>query len=322
MPNQIVQRLRRRFVGLGIALPILMLGIFSTGCTTNAATGESRLMLGYMSRGQQIALGEQALPELTKEYGGRVPSPALQGYINEIGNKLAATTEADNPSLPWEFTLLDSPVINAFALPGGKVFISRALAEKMTNEAQLAGVLGHEIGHVTAEHIAERVQAQTGTTLLGQLLSAAAGAGDSAALQQLTDAVVGYGGQGYLLHFGRGQELEADKLGMRYMARAGYDPVAQRQVMTILAEASKGPRPPEIMSTHPYPQSRIKQIDELLRTTYADVTGTPSHGLYADRFRRRFLDPISKLPAPKADAGNTGVVNVAWCSVCASRIPD
>jgi len=286
------------------------------GCVVNEATGESRLSLAYMSREQQIALGAEAQPALTEEYGGKTPSAPVQAYVTEIGAKLAKHTEADNPSLPWEFTLLDSPVINAFALPGGKVFMSRGLAEKMSNEAQLAGVLGHEIGHVTAEHVAERVQAATGASVLAQLLSIAAGAGESAALQQLTDVVVGYGGQGYLLKFGRDQELEADALGMRYMARAGYDPVGQRQVMQILAKAAEGPRPPEFFSTHPNPESRIAQIDDLLATTYADITGKKSHGLFADRYKKRFLDPVSKLPPAQASSGRVGLAPEAWCAIC------
>lgn len=288
----------------------------SGGCTTNAATGESRLSLGYLSRGQQIALGTDAMPQLTQEYGGVVPSAEIAGYVTSLGMKLASETEADNPELPWEFTMLDSPVINAFALPGGKVFMSRGLAEKMTNEAQLAGVLGHEIGHVTAEHVAERIQASTGTSLLAQIASVAAGFGDSAAIQQLTDVVVGYGGQGYLLKFGRSQELEADTLGMRYMTRAGFDPAGQRQVMEILAAESEGARQPEWSSTHPHPESRIELIDELLRTEYAGVTGTSQVGLFADRFRSRFLQPISRVPQPSADAGRRGVTAFAWCGVC------
>jgi predicted Zn-dependent protease len=302
-----------RVAGVGL---LSFVGALLGGCTTNAATGESRLAIGYLSRGEQIALGEEAMPQLTNEYGGEVASPRIAAYITEVGKRLAEQTEAENPQLPWEFTLLDSPVINAFALPGGKVFMSRGLAEKMTNEAQLAGVLGHEVGHVTAEHVAERIQAATGTSLLGAIASTAAGLGDSAALQQLTDVVVGYGGQGYLLKFGRSQELEADALGMRYMTRAGYDPVGQRQVMEILAAESGAGRPPEWASTHPYPESRIGQIDDLLRTTYAGVTGTGQVNLHEDRFRTRFLDPIGAMPPASADGARRGVAAFAWCALC------
>lgn len=321
MNNRTMQRMRWNVCRAGLVVLLAVSGAGLTGCITNPATGGSRLALGYMSREQQIAIGEDAQPVLTEEYGGKTPSPALQSYVTEIGARLAAETEADNPTLPWEFTLLDSPVINAFALPGGKVFISRGLAERFTNEAQLAGVLGHEIGHVTAEHVPERIQAHTGTALLASILSAVAGAGDSGAIQQLTDVVVGYGGQGYLLSFGRSQELQADMLGMRYMTRAGYDPAAQRQVMEILAEAMAGPRPPEFFSTHPHPESRIAQIDELLATEYADVTGTGTHQLYPGRYRQRFLDPVSTLPPAKADAGGRGMARFAWCAICAAQSP-
>jgi predicted Zn-dependent protease len=289
----------RLVLAIGAALTAFV-GPMLGGCTTNAATGESRLAVGYLSRGQQIALGEDAQPQLTAEYGGAIADERIAAYVSGVGNRIAEHTEAENPDLPWEFTLLDSPVINAFALPGGKVFMSRGLAEAMTSEAQLAGVLGHEIGHVTAEHVAERIQTATGTSLLASIASAAAGLGESAMIQQLTDMVVGYGGQGYLLSFGRGQELEADKLGMRYMTRAGYDPVGQREVMEILAnKSSSGARQPEFLSTHPHPMSRIEQIDELLATTYRGVTGTDKVGHHPERFQRRFLEPVSRLPAPR-----------------------
>lgn len=294
----------------GVAIVVAGLAAGVGGCQTNAATGESRLSLGHMSREQQIALGAEAQPQLTQEYGGEVANRSVAAYVTEIGEKLAAKTEADNPSLPWEFTLLDSDVINAFALPGGKVFMSRGLAEKMTNEAQLAGVLGHEIGHVTAEHVAERVQAATGVQILGGVLGVI---GDGGAIAQMSQAVVGYGGQGYLLQFGRGQELEADRLGMRYMARAGYDPVGQRQVMQILEESMGGARPPEWMSTHPYPESRIEQIDRLLATEYRDVTGKAGVGLFKGRFQREFLSQIAAMPEP---LHRSGVVGPAWCAVC------
>lgn len=308
----------RRLAPLAGALLCAFVGPLLTGCTTNAATGESRFLVGYLSTSQQIALGEDAQPQLTQEYGGTVPAPAINAYVEQVGMRMVPHTEADNPNLPWEFTLLDSPVINAFALPGGKVFMSRGLAEQMTNEAQLAGVLGHEIGHVTAEHVPERMQASMGASLLASVASAAAGLGDSAAIQQLTDVVVGYGGQGYLLKFGRDQELEADMLGMRYMTRAGYDPEGQRQVMQILAEAGSGARSPEFLSTHPHPESRIAQIDDLLATTYADVTGTNQVQFYESRYRTQFLEPIARVPAATGDSGGErrGVAAFAWCSVC------
>jgi predicted Zn-dependent protease len=110
-----------------------------------------------LSRSQEIAMGTEAQPQLTEQYGGEVADQIATGYVTEVGQAMAALTEGDYPSLPWEFTLLDSDVINAFALPGGKVFLSRGLAARMRDEAQMAGVIGHEIGHVTARHINDRV---------------------------------------------------------------------------------------------------------------------------------------------------------------------
>jgi predicted Zn-dependent protease len=130
------------------------------GCTENKATGKKIFTLG-MTRNEEIALGSEAAPGFTKEYGGKVPSEPLQQYVSNIGHKMAKETEDKNPSLPWEFTLLNTDVVNAFALPGGKVFFTRGLAEKLTDESQMAGVMGHEIGHVTAQHGAQRIASQT-----------------------------------------------------------------------------------------------------------------------------------------------------------------
>ena len=126
-----------------------------SACSTNQTTG--RKQLNVLSRDQEVALGASEGPKLTQEFGGEVQSPALRGYIDEVGQKLKNQTEGDGPSRAWTYTLLESYVINAFALPGERVFISRALADKLTTEAQLAGVLGHETGHVMARHTSERV---------------------------------------------------------------------------------------------------------------------------------------------------------------------
>ena len=306
---------RKTRFGTGLArFGVVMLGVvamaWQAGCQVNAATGRSQFL--PITTQQEIALGTEAMGQLTEEYGGEVSDRALQQYVTEIGLAMAAKTEGDNPDLPWEFTLLDSDVINAFALPGGKVFMSRGLAERMTNEAQLAGVLGHEIGHVTARHVGERIGQSMGMEMLIRVAGAVAN-GSESAVGQYIPAVLGYGGQGYLLKFGRDQELESDALGMRYMTRAGYDPVGQRQVMEILAEASSGARQPEFLSTHPHPESRIGQIDQLLATEYRDLTGVRT---FEGRFKRKFLNRISQLP-PAPDTGRGGVLAAAWCSVCA-----
>ncbi|MCA9311560.1 MAG: M48 family metalloprotease [Phycisphaerales bacterium] len=286
------------------------------GCTTNAATGRSQFNL--LSRSEEIALGEQSMEELIAGYGGRVSSPALQEYVASIGRQLASKTEADYPSLPWEFTFLDSKVINAFALPGGKVFMSRGLAEKMTTEAQLAGVLGHEVGHVTAEHADKHISRQL-------LLQGLATAGAVVAGTQESELMgVGLGvlvsGAGvYELSFGRDEELEADRLGVRYMVECGYDPRGQLEVMQILKEASGGGGQSEFLSTHPDPDRRIKQIKKLLKDEYAFTQGNANFVDYKSRFQADFLAPLSKL-APPADAASAWLADPRnWCAVCASE---
>ncbi|MEL7474491.1 MAG: M48 family metallopeptidase [Planctomycetota bacterium] len=304
------------------------------GCTTNEATGRNQLLA--FSRDEEVAIGTEAQPQLVAEYGGEVPDASLRSYVTNIGLDMAQYTEADYASLPWEFTLLDSDVINAFALPGGKVFMSRGLAEKMTNEAQLASVIGHEIGHVTARHTSERVGKAMGLQVLASIAGAAAGYSSSAIVADIVPQIVGAGGQGYLLKFGREQELESDRLGMRYMVRAGYDPKGLEQTMFILKEAAEGARQPEFLSTHPHPESRIEQAQKLIATAYAETQNNPDYKLHEGRYRDRFLARVAMLPPARHQGLDPNRVPIAalalshdpshhdvdwhdpisWCGVC------
>ena len=246
-----------------------------------------------MSRSEEIQVGQEAAPELIIAYGGRVPSDELQNYVTSIGMKLAAQTEGDNPSLPWSFTFLNTDVINAFALPGGQVFITRGLVERMEDEAQLAGVLGHEIGHVTARHANSRLARQMGLSIAAVIGGVVIG--DDEDLQFLVNGLVTGAGV-YALTFDRGQESESDLLGMRYMAKAGYNPSAQLEVMRILDEASSGPSQPEWLSTHPLPATRIDQIRELLDNQFAAAAADPANRLYRDRFQTTMLSRLNAMP--------------------------
>ncbi len=279
------------------------------GCALNEATGERQFVV--MDRQTAIATGSEAAPQLTAEYGGAVNDRVATAYVTEVGEKLAAVTEADNPSLPWEFTLLDSEVINAFALPGGKVFISKGLAARMRNEAQLAGVLGHEVGHVTAKHVNDRIVQNAGAQLGVQLVTSWLGGGEPGLTSQIAQTVVPVAGQGIVLKFGREQELQADSLGMRYMARVGYDPAGQLQVMRILRDAAGGAGGIELLSTHPFPETRIEHIQELLSGEYAGMTGE----YYPERYEQRMLNRIGRVEVNADGLGDP----VHWCSVCAAR---
>ncbi|MFO0857581.1 MAG: M48 family metallopeptidase [Phycisphaerales bacterium] len=296
---------------LGLLMPL-------SACSTNPTTGRSQF--NALSPEQEVALGTEGKPEMVKEYGGEVAKAELRDYVREVGLKLVVTTAQDDPNivqLPWEFTLLNSNVINAFALPGGKVFVSRGLAQKMTNEAQLAAVIGHEIGHVTARHINDRytrmMGAQLGLGVVGVFLGGEAGAAD---LSQLGGQIA----QVALMSYDRKQELESDSLGMRYMTRAGYDPIGARQVMELLAREAGAGGQPEFLSTHPHPESRIKQIDQLLAGPYAGMTGTSQFKTGEQEFRTRFL---GKLAAAFGDEENERdrelAMQHACCLVAAKR---
>jgi predicted Zn-dependent protease len=306
--------MRNGIVLLGLAAVVAVLA----GCVTNAATGESQFEV--LSRDEEIALGISGKAEMLTEMGGEVNNPDLKSYVESIGKALAATTEGDNPSLPWEFTLIDSDVINAFALPGGKVFMSRGLAEKMTNEAQMAAVLGHEVGHVTARHVNDRFARIMGAQLV--LGAAGAALGDETGeIQSMGAQIVQVG----LMTYDRDQESQSDSLGMRYMVRLNYDPMGMKQVMDILKAASAGQAQPEWMSTHPLPETRIERIRSEIANTYGATQGNPQYQLKEREFRDRFLAKLALQP-PAAHPTRRGVYAfsghhsaddaLSWCGLC------
>lgn len=299
-----------------LAAAALMLVPALAACSNNPTTGRSQLNL--LSRSEEIAIGEEAKGQVATEYGGRLANESVQAYLSEIGMKMAAETEGENPTLPWEFTLLDSEVVNAFALPGGKTFITRGLVEMLSDEAELAFIMGHEIGHVTARHQNEQISRQLGASLVVASIGVAAGQSENGIVQQAVPAMIGGAGGLYLLRFGRNQELEADRLGMRYMTRVGYDPEAARTGMGVLQGLADGAaREPEFLSTHPYPESRIEEINERLEKQYHNEVADPSYERYAGRYESRMLRPLA-LSWPAPAGGRFALAETAvWCGLCA-----
>ncbi len=216
----------------------------------NPYTG--RVQTINMTADQEIAIGLQSAPDMARQHGGLYPDQRLQSYVTTIGRKLVDKSIARETPYQYDFHLLaDAETINAFALPGGQIFITYALFSQL-NEAQLAGVLGHEIGHVIGRHSAERIAESE----FWQTLSTGASVGGD-----MGDLVGGIG-QNTLLTNGRGDELESDDLGVWFMIQSGYDPYEMIKVMEILKTASGPNRVPEFQSTHPDPENRIDKIKE------------------------------------------------------------
>ena len=200
---------------------------------------------------EEIALGIQTAPQMAQQHGGLYQNQQYQAYVDMVGKKLVDNSMARESEYRYDFHLLaDEQSINAFALPGGQIFITYALFSKLGNEDQLAGVLGHEIGHVLGRHSSERI-AEAG--LWEGLSQAGAVGGDLGGL-------IGGIGQNKLLTNGRGDELESDDLGVRFMIKAGYNPNEMITVMEILKEAAGPNRVPEFQSTHPDPDNRMDHI--------------------------------------------------------------
>jgi len=292
-------------------------------CAVGSVSGCGTMLLSW---DQEVQMGVEAAPQFTAQYGGMVRDGQAVGYVRQIGTSLTTAIGQSTPDLPWEFTLLDSDVINAFALPGGKVFVTRGLVQRLDNEAELAGVLGHEIGHVTARHANKRISAQIGINIVLAGLGAVVAASDEDStarkVGQIGVPALAISGNLVMLKYGRDEELEADRLGMRYMARKGYDPRGQLQVMQMLEETSKaGSRQPELLSTHPYPERRIEQIRSLLQTKYADTQGNPAFHLFKDRFHRRMLQRLAdRRPDGSRPIGVLALSDpTTWCAHCRAQ---
>lgn len=221
-----------------------------------------------ISKEQEIALGLQAAPEMAQQYGGVDPDSNAQALLDEVGQRIIQANDLQDSEYPFEFTLLDDEqTVNAFALPGGQVFITAALFDQLQTEGQLAGVIAHELVHAIARHSAQQMaNAQLTQGLTGAAVIAAYDPNDPSTQQ--TAQVAALIGQVVNMKFGRDDELESDKLGVRYMAEAGYDPRSMLDVMQILAEASEGQRPPEFFSTHPNPDNRLENIREAIDEIY------------------------------------------------------
>ena len=207
-----------------------------------------------MTSEQEIAIGLQSAPEIAQQHGGLYPDERLQSFVDFVGKKLVDNSIARETPYKYDFHLLaDDRTINAFALPGGQIFITYALFSKLS-EAQLAGVLGHEIAHVIGRHSADRIADSNFWQTVTMRATVGADAG----------GIVSSIGQNTLLKNGRGDELESDELGVWFMINSGYEPMEMIEVMKILKAAAGPNRVPEFQSSHPDPENRIEKIKEAI----------------------------------------------------------
>ncbi len=254
-----------RFGIAGIVAIVAIVGYLSSS-SQNPITGEKQYI--GMTTDQEVALGLQATPQMLQEYGGRDRDPSLSALVSEVGNEIVQRSAARNAPYRFEFHLLaDQNTVNAFALPGGQVFITRALLDRLKTRGQLAGVLGHEVGHVVGRHGAEHMakaqltQGLTGAAVMATYDPQNPNSAQAAAIAQMVGQLVN-------LRYGRADEIESDEIGVKFMSDAGYDPRAMIEVMKILKEAGGGGRQPEFFSSHPNPENRIGKIQEAIKATF------------------------------------------------------
>ena len=242
-----------------IALAIALFGVISYYSTTseNPITGEKQHI--KLKPEEEVALGRNLAPQMAAQMGGLSSSP-MREKVKEVGSRLVARSSAAKTPYQYQFHLLaDRRTVNAFALPGGQIFITEALMGLLKTEDELAGVLGHEIGHVLGRHSAERIAKQQLTqNLIGAVVVGSGGGYDTAQIAQMVGNLIN-------MKYGREDELESDALGLRLMREAGYDARAMITVMQKLEKASGGSRQPEFASTHPNPGKRTQKIREELQ---------------------------------------------------------
>ncbi|MGC1240464.1 MAG: M48 family metalloprotease [Chryseosolibacter sp.] len=244
---------------------IFIVLIWIGSCAKNPVTGKNELML--MSKDQEIAMGQQSDPEIVSFFG-LYEDERLQRFINEKGKAMAAVSHRQE--LPYEFKIVDSPVVNAFAVPGGYVYFTRGIMAHFNNEAEFAGVLGHEIGHITARHSAK----QYSNAMLGQI-GLVAGAVLSPEFAQFADAAQ-QGLQLLFLKFGRDAESQSDKLGVEYSTKIGYDASEMAGFFSTLDRLSSqnGQEVPTFLSTHPDPADRERKVAKLASEWQRKVKST------------------------------------------------
>jgi len=250
------------------------------GCAVNPITGEEQFML--IPEEQDVQIGKEYAPEVEKQLGGRIKNEALQNYIDSIGQKIARISH--KPYWQYHFTAVNYNMVNALALPGGYVFVTKGMLEKMTTEAQLAALLSHETVHIVARHSSAAMSRQIGVAMIIQGIGAAGAMPDSEAayhLAQVATQLIG-------LKYSREHERQADLAGMDYMVRAGYDPSGAVELMQMLEDMDSS-RPVEFFSSHPSPENRITYLTVRAKSRYDNL---PNLRIGEEDYRTNVLDNL------------------------------
>lgn len=267
--NQILPLKNAGFRGAGkvrliIALVVAAFALLSycSSATYNPVTGEKQYLA--MTPSQEIAMGLQAVNQMAAQHGGLHPDPRLQEFVDSVCQKVITQSQANQTEWQFECHLLADPnVVNAFALPGGQMFITYALFRQLETEGQLAGVMSHEIGHVVARHSAQRMAK---SQLTQGLIQAVIMGSESRGAGQMAGMI----GNMINMKYGREDELQSDLLGVRFMTQAGYNPHALKGVMKVLQAASQGRSGVEFFSTHPNPENRIEKINQAISLEFPE----------------------------------------------------
>jgi beta-barrel assembly-enhancing protease len=248
---------------LGLMIAAFSLISYFASQEFNPITGEVQHI--SLSPEEEVALGLQSAPGMMEAFGGLDEDENDQNLVDRVGQRLVEQSKANQTKWSFDFHLLADPqTINAFALPGGQIFITRALFDQLKKEDQLAGVLAHEMVHVVARHSSQQMAKQELTQGLTGAVVTASGDYDTGRLASMV-------GQMINMKYGRADELQADALGVHFMMEAGYDPHAMIDVMEVLAKVNRGGEPPEFFSTHPNPSNRLEHIRDTIRQMETEV---------------------------------------------------
>jgi predicted Zn-dependent protease len=267
-----------------LALVLAIAPAAAPGCATNPLTGKKEFML--LSPEDELALGQQAAQPTAEELGGPYADPVIRQYVQAVGQRVAA--EALKVSYPYEYTfdVLDTEMVNAFALPGGPIFVTRGLLFSMSDESQLAGVLAHEVTHVAARHSAQQISTAMGAQFILSVLGAAGGEGGGYAgnLAKIVGGLVS-------LKYSRSDETQADSYGVDFAVRAGYQPMALVHVMELFKrmEEEGGGGGPEFLRSHPLPDNRIENIRNIISQKYPGAATDPRFVVGREAYQKNVL---------------------------------